>query len=90
MLSSTKNASSEISKYRIQSQSLAAIFLIFRDFIDRVQRKMGREKGDLIVEPLGFDEEMTLLNEYFQEIDAHAMQRQRDAQIKVLITWKCA
>lgn len=87
LLSSTKNASSETSKYRIQSQSLAGIYVIFRDFLDRIQRKQGRDKAELVVEPLGFDQEIALLNDYFVEIDAHATQRQRDAQIKVFINF---
>lgn len=83
LLSSTKNASSETSKYRIQAHTLAIIYVIFRDFIDRLNRKLGRDKTELVIEPLGLDEEMSLLTDYFQEIDAHAVQRQRDAQIQV-------
>ncbi|XP_035705356.1 protein PTHB1-like isoform X2 [Folsomia candida] len=90
LLSSTKNASSETSKYRIQAHTLAIIYVIFRDFIDRLNRKLGRDKTELVIEPLGLDEEMSLLTDYFQEIDAHAVQRQRDAQIQDEISNRAA
>jgi len=55
LLSSTKSATGDFSKYRIQSSSLAAIYIIFRDFLDRVKRKLGHEKPPLSVVPVGFD-----------------------------------
>ncbi len=64
---------------------MAVIYVIFQDFIDRLHRNaIGRDKSELVIEVLGMDEELSLLTDYFQEIDTHHVQRQRDAQIKVV------
>jgi hypothetical protein len=71
------------SRYRIQSDSIAVIHLVFRDFLDRLQRKYGREKGSFEISLPAT--EIPLLTEYFQELDAHIIRRRRDIQIKVLL-----
>ena len=81
LLASTKANTGTNSRYRIQSDSIAAIHLVFRDFLDRLQRKYGREVGSFIITLP--DTEIPLINEYFQELDDHILRRRRDAQIKV-------
>jgi len=82
ILASTKHTTNDSSRYRIQSDCLASIYLIFRDFLHRLSRKLGT-KENLAVELIDVDNELPFLAEYFGEIDAHTLRRRRDVQIKV-------
>lgn len=88
VLSSTKTNTSTASKYRIQSSIISAIYIVYRDFADRLQRKFGREKTDFKVEVPGGDHEVPFLLEYFGEMDAHLLRKEREIQIKVPIFHK--
>lgn len=83
MLSSTKTNTSTASKYRIQSNIIAAIYIVYRDFLDRVQRKFGREKSDFGIELASGDNDIPFLHEYFGDMDAHLLRKEREVQIKV-------
>lgn len=83
LLASTKASSNNTSRYRVQSSSIAAVHIIFKDFLDRLSRKYNREKSDLKFSIVGLENEIPLLNEYFSEIDAHILRRRREIQIKV-------
>jgi len=81
ILASTKVSTGTTSRYRIQSDFIAAIHLVFQDMLNRLQRKFGREPGSFEISLP--DGEIPLLNEYFLELDAHILRRRRDLQIKV-------
>ncbi|CAL8070351.1 unnamed protein product [Orchesella dallaii] len=82
VLSSTKTNSTTASKYRIQSNIIAAIYIVYRDFLDRLQRKFGREKSGFQVEVASAPNEVPFLMEYFSEMDAHMLRKEREVQIK--------
>lgn len=87
VLSSTKTNTSTASKYRIQSNIIAAIYIVYRDFLDRVQRKFGREKSDFGIELASGESDIPFLHEYFGDMDAHLLRKEREVQIKVS-QWK--
>ncbi|CAG7831161.1 unnamed protein product [Allacma fusca] len=90
LLASTKSSSSSASRYRVQSNSMAAMHIIFRDFLDRMNRKFNREKSELKITLVGVDNDVPLLNEYFSEIDAHILRRRREVQIKEDLSGRAA